>query len=271
MTQWVTELAAWSITAFAALLFGAQLVARELGTWIGQRYAARHDGAAEGTGILVGAMLGLLGFVLALTLSFANARYEERRAGTLAEANAIGTAWLRAEAVGHPRGAEIARLLEGYTVLRADYVRAPRDRSLIAGLNERTGAVQAEIWGHLSALVRERTDPVVVSLMTALNEVFDMATAERFAHAQRLPDQLFWLLVGMALLGMAAVGFQLGLRGRPLRVLSMLLTAMWTVVILDILDLAAPRLGTFRTSATVYEWTLQGFQGNPRIPPVPRP
>ena len=36
-------------------------------------------------------------FVLALTLSFANTRFSERRAGTLAEANAIGTAWLRGQ------------------------------------------------------------------------------------------------------------------------------------------------------------------------------
>jgi hypothetical protein len=40
-------------------------------------------------------MLGLLAFVLALTLSFANSRFSERIQGTLNEANAIGTAWLR--------------------------------------------------------------------------------------------------------------------------------------------------------------------------------
>jgi hypothetical protein len=53
---------------------------------------------------VVGGMLSLLAFVLALTLSFANTRFSERVEGTLAEANAIGTAWLRAEAIG-PYGA----------------------------------------------------------------------------------------------------------------------------------------------------------------------
>ena len=108
----IAETAAWSVAAFGLVLFAAQKLARETGYWLGRRHAARHDGLAEGVGVVVGAMLGLLAFVLALTLSFASTRFAERRAGTLGEANAIGTAWLRAEAVDHPRSAEIARLLE---------------------------------------------------------------------------------------------------------------------------------------------------------------
>jgi hypothetical protein len=46
---------------------------------------------------------------------------------------------------------------------------------------------------------------------------------------------------------------------------------MWTVVIVDILDLATPRIGALRTSTAVYEWTLQGFQGGMPIPPLPNP
>ena len=39
---------------------------------------------------------------------------------------------------------------------------------------------------------------------------------------------------------------------------------MWTVVIVDILDLASPRIGAFRANAAVYDWTLQGFKGGLR-------
>ena len=56
----------------------------------------------------------------------------------------------------------------------------------------------------------------------------------------------------------------------PVRALVLLLTAMWTVVIVDILDLASPRLGSLRTSAAAYEWTLQGFKGGVTIPLFPR-
>jgi hypothetical protein len=86
-----------------------------------------------------------------------------------------------------------------------------------------------------------------------------------------LPPPIFWLLIGMTLLGTGGLGYRLGLRGRPVRMLVVLFTAMWTVVIVDILDLAAARVGAFRTSVAAYEWTLQGFKGGMTIPPINPP
>ncbi|HKD74154.1 MAG TPA: hypothetical protein VKB76_01615 [Ktedonobacterales bacterium] len=85
-------------------------------------------------------------------LSFANSRFTERVQGTLSEANAIGTAWLRADAIGHERGLEIARLLEEYTQLRRDFVSEAQDQSTIDELNRRTNALQSKIWGHVAAI-----------------------------------------------------------------------------------------------------------------------
>jgi len=263
----LVDLAAWSMTAFGLVLFAAQVAAREIGFAFGRRVGDRSE--REGVGILVGAILGLMAFVLALTLSFANTRAAERRAGALAEANAIGTAWLRASAIEHPRAAEIARLLAEYTTVRADFVRASLDPAAIATINTRTNALQTTIWGHAAGLARERPDPIIVALMAALNDTFDAATAERFAFSLTLPASLVLLLGGMALLAMGALGFQLGLRGNPHRVLAMVLTAVWTLVIVEILDLGAARIGALRTSAVVFDWTLQGFQGGVPIPPLP--
>lgn len=265
----LAEIAEWSFAAFALLLLLVQLLAKELGYLYGRRRAREGSEQSEGAGIVVAGMLGLLGFVLALTLSFANSRFDERRAGTLAEANAIGTSWLRAQAIDHPRGGEIGRLLADYTRVRADFVRAGRDAAVLDELNHRTSALQNEIWGHVAAIVREQPNAISASLMSSINETFDASTAERFAFAFTLPPQLLWLLLAMVMLGMAAIGYQLGLRGRPLRLVSTLLTLMWSLVIMDILDLSAARIGSFRTSVEVYNWTLQGFGGGIRIPPPP--
>jgi hypothetical protein len=268
--EYLAQLAAWSLLAFSVVLFLTQGVAREIGYWVGlRRRAARGDREAEAVGLVVGGMLGLLGFVLALTLSFGSSRFEERRGRTLTEANAIGTAWLRAEAIGHPRGNEIARLLEDYARARKEYVLAKWNSPSIEQVNQRTSAIQTDIWGHVSVIARERTDPVVVSLMSSLNETFDMSTAARFAHDSRFPPPLFWLLIGMAHITMAALGYQLGLRGQKSHILATLLTAVWTAVIVVILDLSAPRLGTIRNSVEVYDWTLEGFKGGLLIPPLP--
>jgi hypothetical protein len=263
-------LAGWSVFAFALLLFVTLMLSHEAGYWFGSRWRTRgNEIHAEGVSIVVGGMLGLLAFVLALTLSFANSRFGERIQGTLLEANAIGTAWLRAEAIGHERGPEIARLLEEYTQLRRNFVSERQDRAAVDELNRRTNALQSKIWGHVAVIVREQPNPVSTSLMAAINDAFDQATAERFAYYLRLPATIFWLLLGMTLLGTAALGFQLGLKGSKVRMLVAFLGIMWTVVIVDILDLASPRIGSIRASTAVYDWTLQGFKGGLQIPPMP--
>ena len=257
------ELLAFSLLAFWLFFFLLQWLAERIGSWLGQRHASRGAAPAEGVGVVVGGMLGLLAFVLALTLSFASSRFEERRQGTLMEANAIGTAWLRAKAIGHPRGEEVAKLFEDYTKVRADFIRAPADRDVVRAINDQTSALQSRIWEHVTAIVRERPDAISSSLMAATNEVFDRATAERFAFAQTMPPQMVWLLMGIAVLSIGALGYQLGLRKLSLPILSVLLIGMWTSVIVVILDLSAPRIGSMRSSAAAYYWTLEGFNPAP--------
>lgn len=254
------SLAQWSIFAFAALLFALQLTSYEIGYLLGFRRQSRAPGDAESVGVVVAGMLGLLAFVLALTLSFANTRFNERRLGTLAEANAIGTAWLRATALDDsPQATEVARLLEDYAKTRVDFVRADRGDETIAEATAKTSALQNEIWSHVTTIVRERPDAIAASLMASVNEVFDQSTSERFALGIRLPWQIFWLLISITALSAAFLGYQFGLKERPLRFLVVLLTAMWTVIIINILDLASARLGNFRTDLRVYDWTIQGF------------
>ncbi len=267
----MATVAAWSLLAFGLILFVIQLAAHEIGFWLGRRQARRQDPPGDSVGVVVTGVLGLLAFVLALTLSFSSDRFSERRAGTLAEANAIGTAWLRAKAIGLPRGDEIARLLEPYTKLRIAFIEADSDPDVLEDINKRTNALQSVIWGHASAIVREQPSPVTASLMASLNETFDMTTAGRFAFHARLPIPIFWLLIGLTLMGMAMLGYQLGLRGTRIPILAALLTLTWTAVIVVILDLASARVGNIRTDASAYQWTLQGFQGGVTIPPAISP
>jgi hypothetical protein len=270
--EFLANIAAWSLLAFGLLMFLTQVLACEVGYSLGDNYRKKHGTSeAEGVGIVVGGLLGLFAFVLALTLSFGSSRYDERRTGTLAEANAIGTAWLRAQAIGTPRSHEIAQQLKHYGQLRKEYIQASRDRSVLEEINKRTSAMQTEIWANASAIVRERTDPVVVSLLISLNEAFDTSTAARFAHEIRFPTSIFWLLISMTHISAAALGYQLGLKAQRSHFLVALLIAVWTTVIVTILDVSAPRIGAIRTNIEVYDWTLQGFEeGAPISPPAAR-
>jgi hypothetical protein len=265
----ITRLASWSLFAFGAILFLAQIGLRELGFWAGRRRAATRQGDGEGVGLLINPMLGLLSFVLALTLAFANARFDERRSGALTEANAIGTAWLRATAIGGEQGQAIAGRLEEYAQARADFVRATGHEAATESINQRTAELQSDIWRHLAIMLRETPGPVAATMMTALNETFDASNAQRFAYEYRHPQQLSWLLLGMILLSMAALGFQLGLGKKQYRSLSILLAALWTIVTIDIIDLGTARIGAIRTDALVYDWTIASFRADVSATPSP--
>ncbi|KRB59511.1 hypothetical protein ASE04_26455 [Rhizobium sp. Root708] len=258
-----------SILAVGLLLVFIQLAAHEIGYRVGNSTRMRGKAQPENVGVVVGGMLGLLAFVLALTLSYSSTRFSERRQDTLAEANAIGTAWLRAQAIGSRDGLEIAGLLERYLDARESFVRAGRNDEAIARANEETSRLQQEIWTHVTAITRQRPDPIAAALMAAVNETFDASTSERFALETLLPSQIFWLLMGVMILAMSSLGYQFGLKGPPVRFLVLLLTLVWTAIVIDILDLATARLGSFRTDVRVYEWTRQGLSGtNQAVAPL---
>ena len=65
----IATIANWNIVAFGLLLLAALMLVHEACYWLGGRYKARGaDVHAEGVGVVVGGMLGLLAFVLALVV-----------------------------------------------------------------------------------------------------------------------------------------------------------------------------------------------------------
>lgn len=271
--QLLVNVAAWSLLAFAALMVALQFAALATGNLIGRRWARRiaagDSDPVEGVGVVVGGLLGLLAFTLSISIGIADKRYDDRRKAALEEANAIGTAWLRAQAIGHPRGTEIARLLEGYTEQRIAWISAAAGSPAIDGALRANGDAQTVMWGHAAAIARERTDPVVVSLLTSLNDVFDRATETRWSFSTQAPPELAWMLLLLTLVSVGAIGFQWGLKQRWYPVVATLLLVAWSACLVLIVDLANARIGATRVDVAAYAWTLEGFRGGAPIPPAP--
>jgi hypothetical protein len=269
----IERIVASGLWLFALLHFLAQFAAKEFGYWVG-RGAARRGVApeeAEAAGFIVTGMLGLLAFTMAIAISFAGGRAEARLNAAVAEANAIGTAWLRAHAVAHPRGPEIARELEAYIAIRRAFVAAPVDPPQIAAIQAASDAAQTRMWSQLQAITAERTDPVAVALMAALNDTFDAATTQRQAFAVPMPRELVALLLGISVVSIGLIGYQFGLRGRPRRLIATLLLATWTAALVLVADFSAARIGEIRVNPAVYDWTAQGFAGGvPAAAPLAR-
>src|SRR3954463_15818483 len=106
------SLSSWQLALLILAVVGAATLAGHLGG----RYLRQHSGTLrEPFGVLQGALLGVVGLILAFGLSLAVGRYEDRRAATVAEANAIGTTYLRAQLIAEPVRSRSLVLLRTYT------------------------------------------------------------------------------------------------------------------------------------------------------------
>ncbi len=250
---------------FGLFVFALLALVAEIGFRIGCGRAdasATPDKEISSVSTLTTGMLGLVAFTLALTVSFAQDRFETRRHTTLEEANTIGTAWLRTGLAGAP-GKPIAAQIEEYARVRFAYLTAVTPDADAAAL-ARTNALQTAIWQRTLPVLTEMPPPLASALLSSLNDMFDASLAERYAIESRVPTETALMLLAGAMLAIGSLGYQMGLAGRRQIVLSLLLIAMLSGGMMLIIDFNRPRDGLTRVDTAPLVWTIQGFA--PRSP-----
>ena len=122
-----------------AALFGAI----EVGRWFGERAKPQGIGSVP---TLEASILALLALMIGFTFALALSRFEARREGVLNEANAIGTAALRARLLPTPHNQECLKLLRDYAQVRLELTqKIPSPPELKAAL-ARSNAIQEALW-----------------------------------------------------------------------------------------------------------------------------
>jgi hypothetical protein len=224
------------------------LVASELGLRLAR--ATRREEDARAKAQLPGvqaALLGLLALLLGFTMSMAVSRFERRQQLVVEEANAIGTAALRARLLAGPEGDAIAALLRNYVDARV----ASSDEG---GVRERATSpdaetLQQELWSRAVATAQQ--DPRAVTsglLLQALNEAFDIRTVRLAVLNNHVPASVIVLICAVAMIGVASVSYGYGLGGRRHVFFMITLSVTIALVVITILDLDRPGHGAIRVS-----------------------
>jgi hypothetical protein len=252
-----------NLLIYGGLMFALLGVACEAGFRLGGRRARHrpdhdHDHDREGVGTITASMLGLLSFTLGLTIGYAQDRAEARRGLVIHEANAIGTAWLRAKLIGGDEGPAIGKLIEEFAKVELAFTVAASTEPE-AELVARREALQDQIWSLVQTVAHRDPTPITTAMIVGINEMFDAALAQRFAFDSRVPPTVSWMLLCGALLAIGAMGYQFGLMGARQPVLVSLLLVMWTGGMVLVVDLNRPRFGATRVDPAPLIWTIQGF------------
>src|SRR5215510_1410980 len=117
----------WILLEGVALLAAIALfmLALEVGFRFGARQQAKCDEPDKAhANALHGAVLGLLALLLGFTFAMAVSRYENRKTLMVDQANAIGTAALRAKMLPAPYAEQAAPLIREYVETRLQYNKA---------------------------------------------------------------------------------------------------------------------------------------------------
>lgn len=215
------------------------------GLWLRRR--GRHgDGRTDDEGYLLSAALALLGLLIAFTFSLALNRYDARRALVVQEANAIGTAWLRAGLAGQG-GPALQTSIARYADLRLQLPRAS-DPGQVSRIDTATAGAQGALWAETKATIATMQPPLAATLVTAMNEMFDVASTRKAEREAHIPADVLLVLILCTGMAAAIIGYVLGDTSRSHRTVTAILFALLTLALLLILDLDRPWRGLVTVS-----------------------
>ncbi|HEY6422738.1 MAG TPA: hypothetical protein VIY28_05695 [Pseudonocardiaceae bacterium] len=230
-------------------LFGVIVGATAVGHLVGRSKREHSDGQREPFAVLQGALVGFMGLVLAFGISLAVGRYEARRAAVVAEANAIGTTYLRAQTLDEPVRTQSLALLPIYTdtsIRISQTVPSSADEQEAVA---QSGGLQRQLWALAGDALRSAPAASAPRLyVESLNETFDSQSTRVYGLRNRVPTAVLALEVIGAAIALGALAVHLATLGRgwPTVLLAALFVALTLLVTFD---LDRPTRGLIRIPA----------------------
>lgn len=218
------------------------LIAYEVGFRVGRWHQNRTPDEKEGpAGTLVGSLLALMAFLLAITIGMASDRFDNRRALVVEESNAIGTAYLRAGYLPQPAADQSREILRQYAPLR---IASPVNDELVANIAQ-SNDLQSRLWSIAEALARaDPNSPLLALYVDSVNHLIDVGEERLTAITNaRVPQTVILLTFGGSTLTLGMVGYAAGLTRRRSLPTAIVLILVLGAVITLIVDLDRPREG----------------------------
>lgn len=187
------------------------------------------------------ATLTLLALIIGFSFSMAVSNYHQRRDYEAAEANAIGTEYLRADLLPIDDRRKVRELLSRHTSQRISFYRGAE-----VGINQSDSdneKSQSELWTSIVHAATAQPTPVMALVLSGMNDVLSSQGNTLAAWRNRIPT------VAWALLGLIAIvsNLLLGYRERSTGLLVLLvLPIVASIAFFLIADIDSPYGGIIR-------------------------
>jgi hypothetical protein len=253
--------------ALGLVIFAVILGATGLGILVGRSLRHVSEHLKEPFAVLQGALLGFVGLILAFGLALAVGRYEANRADVVADANAIGTTYLRAQTLAEPVRASSLRLLERYTDTAIRLTEeVPGSDGADAAIADGE-ALQRRLW----RLAGEALDTAPVAsaprlYVESLNAMIDSQGVRVAADNNRVPGPVLILELVGAAVALFLLAAYLAVIGRGVFAV-VLAAALVSLLLLITFDLDRPTRGLITVPST----PLESLRESMDLPPAARP
>jgi hypothetical protein len=193
--------------------------------------------------IVQSAALTLLGLIVGFTFAMAISRYDQRKNLEEAEANAIGTEYLRVALMPDSAAANARSALKRYLELRIQYY-VTTDPGELARISAERAKLEADLWAAMRS--QSEASPTAITMLVAwgLNDVFNSTDATAAAWLDRIPPPAWSLLVLIALGANVTLGFGL----KRFNALLLVVPLAASVSFFLIADIDSPRGGVVQVA-----------------------
>jgi len=253
------------ITHYPFLVFAISLIVLWLSAWIGRSFLrTQHKldtDTHEDLGVILAATLTLLGLIIGFSFSMAISRYDQRKDLEEAEANAIGTEYVRADLLPAADAEKLRALLRNYLDQRILFYRAHDDPALQREINVRTAQVQTELWSAVRVPAAAQPTPIVALVVSGMNDVLNSQGYAQAALWNRIPAAAWALMMVIAICCNVLVGYGLRDTIRETKLLPVL-PLIVSIAFMLIADIDAPRHGVIRVTPQ----NLIGLAESLRVP-----
>jgi len=234
-----------TITNYPSLVFVLSFVVLSFSAWFGatvlkKRFLLEGE-LREDFGTILAATLTLLALIIGFTFSMAVSRYDQRKNYEEAEANAIGTEYVRADLLPSTDAARVQTLLRDYLDQRILFY-TTRDEDHIRKINARTAQLQTEMWSAVVAPAKTQPLPTVTLAVSGMNDVLNSQGYTQAAWWNRIPIAAWSMLFAIAICSNALIGFDVRTT-KPIKLMLFILPFIVAISFFLIADIDSPRGG----------------------------
>lgn len=222
--------------AVAVLLFVGAFVAGEVGFRLGRVTGPRDEAFTKQLGAISGATFALVAFLIGFGFSGAATRFIDRLDLIVKEANALGTAYLRADVLPQPSRDELKAALRDYASSRVELLSSRAPATIAVQLGN-VGSQHQRLWDIGLRGTSGRLE-LMMLVLPSLNDVIDLHTTHLSAARRQIPTAILAALILSAAVSLALASFGNGQAGRRYPILNFvygfsLATALWMTIDLD--------------------------------------